>query len=460
VKCRFFLSFLILVFPASFSYGTTVEPHGEGDLVFRDSGFSIYGRDTTACLNAARHPGHVGIFIGKNDDGENEIIHALGDPFKFGEDDEGWPIKHGGEIVITPLGSTITPISNKLSFYFDDEGKKSGNPLGAKAHRNLLSMNSTQSQELRDDIVRYAKNQEGELYDENLSHQKGTDSQQWTCVGFTEKAYEVNGLDITPDGFYLEDNTAVCHFQNSVEFSQLALYSPIGRLNGAIRFVFFPWTQFNQPTLIDSFEQPEPTTGFIDVSSGVNISPSSVILGQNFNISFKLKEYQGAQKTFEKIALAILRDNDPDCPDGLCYDVKIWENVTFDANQEISFSENTYLYTSRSTGWYKAIVRGKLEGGNWFDFGVVPGSGATNPNWFYASSEGQDPPDDPPDTPSGNCDISIETVEISESGEDDFHHEITFTAGTVSHLDMEVKVKNKESDDVRVNIYYYSVISG
>lgn len=195
--------------------------------------------------------------------------------------------------------------------------------------------------------------------------------------------------------------------------------------------------------------------GFVDVSSGVNISPSDVVIGQNFNISFKLKEYRNAPKTFEKIALAILRDNDPACPDSLCYDVKIWENVSFSPNQEISFSENTYLYTSRPAGWYRAIVRGKLKDDNWFDFGVVSGSGTTNPKWFSAIKEGSDPSDNPPGSGSGNADIAIETVEVSRAGHDHFDSEVDLTIGDFSKIDMEVKVKNKKSADVYVDIYYY-----
>ena len=41
--------------------------------------------------------------------------------------------------------------------------------------------------------------------------------------------------------------------------------------------------------------------GRVDVSSGVAVAPSTVTVGQNFTVSFSLKEYQGGTKSFSYI---------------------------------------------------------------------------------------------------------------------------------------------------------------
>ena len=50
------------------------------------------------------------------------------------------------------------------------------------------------------------------------------------------------------------------------------------------------------------------SSGYASVSAQ-SISPSPVILGQNFNVNFTLKEVNGASKTFDQVAVAILRSD-------------------------------------------------------------------------------------------------------------------------------------------------------
>jgi hypothetical protein len=98
------------------------------------------------------------------------------------------------------------------------------------------------------------------------------------------------------------------------------------------------------------------------------------VLGQNFTISFTLKERRGAAKTFENIAVAILD------PSGtFIFDFAMFPSVTIPAYGTKSYSAQNYIYTSRPTGTYKAVVRGKV-GGQWFDFDTV--NSGVNPKSF------------------------------------------------------------------------------
>ena len=139
-------------------------------------------------------------------------------------------------------------------------------------------------------------------------------------------------------------------------------------------FVLILLTIFSQNTLA--------ATGFVDVSGGVTVSPATVTVGQNFTVSFDLKEYQGGTKTFEYVELWI---QDGSGNDLYRVDPR-WDNVSFSANQQRPFSITTFLDPARGrgAGTYRAMVRGKIAGDNPFNFGVVPNSGAVNPRPFTA----------------------------------------------------------------------------
>ncbi len=94
--------------------------------------------------------------------------------------------------------------------------------------------------------------------------------------------------------------------------------------------------------------------GFVDVS-GIQISASPVIIGQNFDIHFYLREYQNDSKNFEYIKVLIKDKNMKDV-----YTVKQWDNVSFSANQELDFKVTTYLYSNRSPGNYFIVMNGEL----------------------------------------------------------------------------------------------------
>ena len=127
--------------------------------------------------------------------------------------------------------------------------------------------------------------------------------------------------------------------------------------------------------------------GRVDVNSGVGISPATVTVGQNFTVSFSLKEFQGGPRTFEYVKLVIQDGSGNDL-----YPAWHQDNVSFSANQERWFSPTTFLDPAqgRGAGTYRALVKGKVAGMNEFPFDVISGSGAVNPRTFTAVA--------PPDT--------------------------------------------------------------
>jgi uncharacterized delta-60 repeat protein len=123
---------------------------------------------------------------------------------------------------------------------------------------------------------------------------------------------------------------------------------------------------------------PQPT-GYVSVSQGVTITPEPAVLGQDFTISFTLKEVLGIAKTFEHVAIAIL-----DASNTFLFDFALYNNVTIPANGTWTQSATNYLYASRPPGTYKAVIRGKVAGGQWFDLDTV--DSGVNPKTFQAVS--------------------------------------------------------------------------
>jgi surface antigen len=135
--------------------------------------------------------------------------------------------------------------------------------------------------------------------------------------------------------------------------------------------------------------------GRVDLSGGVNVSPSSVTIGQNFTVSFSLKEFQGGPKTFEYVQLWIQNSSGGDL-----YTAQQWSNVAFAANQQRTFSATANLNPAqgRSAGTYRAIVRGQVAGEAPFNFGVVSGIGAVTPKTFTAVATASPTPPSPSQT--------------------------------------------------------------
>ncbi|MBU1627255.1 fibronectin type III domain-containing protein, partial [bacterium] len=88
-----------------------------------------------------------------------------------------------------------------------------------------------------------------------------------------------------------------------------------------------------------------------------------------------MKEINGAPVTFEQIGVAIL------CPDGSQFDFATkYDNVTISANNTWSQSLTGKIYSTKPPGNYKAVIRGKVAGGNWFDFRTT--DSVVNPQSF------------------------------------------------------------------------------
>jgi len=299
MKLRFLCIFVFLLIPLiGHVHGYVEHPQAKGDLVYRDTEGKIYGRDGDDCdllipiyRVKPAYTGHVGIYTG-----DDTIVEAWG---WIGEDSE-----------VCEIPYKETP--GQRSFYTNEQGDRVHNPLGAKTHRGLR--NNSDAIALRDMIVQHAKDRVGEDYDSNFSKQKGDPNHdgEWTCCGLAEKVYESSGsqslvwhsnygddylyeggLDITPDGYYPKLDPISCYFQTNVEFSQIAKTFVIGREFGfpSRQFIFFPYTQFQQPSLIDSFavRKPEPEIKANNQDSVVVVPDSPV----SITVSLDPGDYAG-----------------------------------------------------------------------------------------------------------------------------------------------------------------------
>jgi len=108
--------------------------------------------------------------------------------------------------------------------------------------------------------------------------------------------------------------------------------------------------------------------GYASVCQGVSISPNPAVLGQNFTVSFSIREWRNRQITFEQIGVAILRTDDSHL-----FDLAMYNNVSFQANETKSWAPTGQIYRdcNNPPGTYKAIVRGRVTGGEWFDFSTI-----------------------------------------------------------------------------------------
>ncbi len=115
-------------------------------------------------------------------------------------------------------------------------------------------------------------------------------------------------------------------------------------------------------------DQSSNQQGWVDLKGDISISPSPVVIDEEFKISFTLKEDRSSKKKFEYIELWIHDKYNYQNP----YLVKRWENISFSANKSRNFYEKTSLYSSkgRTAGKYKVIIKGKVKNDTEFNFGV------------------------------------------------------------------------------------------
>lgn len=128
-----------------------------------------------------------------------------------------------------------------------------------------------------------------------------------------------------------------------------------------------------------------PGGGYASISNGVNISPSTVSLGEDFTVSFTLKEVRGGQKILEQVAIDILDSNG-----NHLFNFSTFDNVVISAYGTWPASATNYLFDTRPPGTYQVMVRGKVDG-QWFDFDCV--ESGVNPKYFEAVEGGGELPD-------------------------------------------------------------------
>lgn len=216
-----------------------------GAILYHTSrGDTIYGRTAALELPCSAiqlahremKSGHVGLYIGNE-----RIIHA-----------------------VTPAVEE-TASANFIPQRDLDEGCRY---LGAKVPVGFDAW----PEEQVDQLILLAREQVGKPYDIQFRHQKGPD--EFTCVGLVEYLYEQVGYNITTDGYYAGgaggltytqtynceatlwlDWAGLNTFAELVEYSSFEhpLADPlnVGMIHEDKRYMFFPYTQYMQATIVD-----------------------------------------------------------------------------------------------------------------------------------------------------------------------------------------------------------------
>lgn len=137
-------------------------------------------------------------------------------------------------------------------------------------------------------------------------------------------------------------------------------------------------SDFTQPLPLDTGSLAA-VSGVAAVAEGVH-APPQVEPGQPFQLSFTLNNSGGSAAEYAEIALAVLR------PDGShAYDAEKWTNVAVPPGGSWHGNVITTLFLSSIPGTWTAIARGRVSGGNWFNFGT---HGGVNPEPFQVVTNG------------------------------------------------------------------------
>jgi hypothetical protein len=122
-----------------------------------------------------------------------------------------------------------------------------------------------------------------------------------------------------------------------------------------------------------------PSSAVVSVSEGI-FAPPQVKPGQQFQLGFTLRNIGSLPGQYAEVALAILR------PDGAhLYDAGHWTNIAVSVGGTWNGNVVTSLSAGLPPGMYRAVVRGRVPGGNWFEF---PAQGASNPLYFTVTNGG------------------------------------------------------------------------
>ncbi len=252
MKAKFVSISITLFIIISLFCGETVKALELGALLYRTSGDGLmYGYSSQELLGIKAgvllhiYPGHVGIYVGK-ENGVDMVVEAL-----------------AGGIVKTEAKYFVNESAGEVF-------------LGAK-----IPIGASPSERLKAVAIAKALAERNYGYDFDFIKQKGPGDNDWTCVGLVEKVYESSAIpnpnnlndlvysrlnyavDITPDGFDNKsyfNNSGDC-FSTSLEFSKISaranLVLPLpekigfnaGRIYQGERYFFLPYTQYLQTTL-------------------------------------------------------------------------------------------------------------------------------------------------------------------------------------------------------------------
>ena len=190
----------------------------------------------------------------------------------------------------------------------------------------------------------------------NISPQEGIDDgAQWRIDGGT---WQDSGVTVS----------SLLIGSHTVEFSSISGWSTPP--NQTVEILA------NSTTSVQATYTPVVITGFGKVSEGLAALPVFIALDHDFTVDFTITETLGAPITYEQIVVAIL-----DADGNHLFDIpQTFSDETLTANGTWTGSVTGNIVSSNPAGGYQAVLRGKVSGGDWFDFETV--SPAMNPVSF------------------------------------------------------------------------------
>ena len=120
--------------------------------------------------------------------------------------------------------------------------------------------------------------------------------------------------------------------------------------------------------------------GWTDVYSGVTVSPQNINRGDNFTVTFSIKEKNGQSLTIAEMTCAIL-----DLNGNHLFDMAVRTNVFISAYGTYTYTASGYTNSGilNTPGTYRAEARGRV-GASWFTWSIT-GAGI-NPAFFYVTN--------------------------------------------------------------------------
>lgn len=269
-----FIIALLASWGSAFAYekGTIFYHSSKGDLIYGRTSVLELPCSVIKAVFGELKSGHAGLYIGGG-----KIIHAVRD------------------------GVIETASSNFITKEDLEGGAKF---MGAKVPVDY-SDKAKWPDERKDQLVLIAKEQVGKWYDLTFHKQTGAGSGDFTCVGLVEYVYEMAGYDITPLGYYsggpggktykqiyncestaFTDVEGVNTFAETVQFSKFShpLEMFAGLEHEGSKYMFFPYTQFLQPTTVAVAEDPTvPVSGGEGSSGGSGCFIATAAYGTPFD---------------------------------------------------------------------------------------------------------------------------------------------------------------------------------